>query len=91
MLRRIHLSFLAVIAVAGLLGWLTASGRLVEVFAQATRPQPASAATSQLPKPDPAFKGKIGETYKDSTPSYPLPVKTPKVSPNVLVILLDDV
>ncbi len=23
---------------------------------------------SQLPKPDPAFKGKIGETYKDSTP-----------------------
>ena len=36
---------------------------------------------SRLPKPDPAFKGKIGETYKDSTPSYPQPVKAPKGSP----------
>jgi hypothetical protein len=46
---------------------------------------------TQLPQPDPAFKGKVGETYKDSTPSYPQPVKAPKGSPNVLLILLDDV
>jgi arylsulfatase A-like enzyme len=46
---------------------------------------------TQLPQPDPAFMGKIGQTYKDSTPSYPLPVKAPKGSPNVLLILLDDV
>jgi arylsulfatase A-like enzyme len=46
---------------------------------------------SQLPQPDPAFKGKIGETYKDSTPSFPMPVKAAKGSPNVLLILLDDV
>jgi hypothetical protein len=26
---------------------------------------------SQLPKPDPEFKEKIAETFKDSTPSYP--------------------
>jgi arylsulfatase len=46
---------------------------------------------AQLPQPDPAFKGKIGQTFKDSTPSYPQPVKAPKGSPNVLIILLDDV
>jgi arylsulfatase len=45
---------------------------------------------TRLPKPDPAFEGKIGETYKDSTPSYPQPVKAPKGAPNVLLILLDD-
>jgi arylsulfatase len=45
----------------------------------------------QLPKPDPAFSGKIGTTYKDSTPNYPQPVQSPKGSPNVLLILLDDV
>jgi arylsulfatase len=43
-----------------------------------------------LPKPDPAFKGKIGETFKDSTPSFPQPIKAPKGSPNVLIILTDD-
>ncbi len=44
-----------------------------------------------LPIPDPVFKGKIGKTYKDSTPDYPLPVRAPEGSPNVLLILLDDV
>jgi arylsulfatase A-like enzyme len=46
---------------------------------------------SQLPQPDPVFQGKIGETYRDSTPSFPMPVKAAKGSPNVLIILLDDV
>ena len=45
----------------------------------------------QLPIPDPPFAGKIGETYQDSTSSYPLPVKPPAGAPNVLIILLDDV
>jgi arylsulfatase len=45
----------------------------------------------QLPKPDPEFRGKIGETYRDSTPSYPLPVEAAAGSPNVLLVLLDDV
>jgi len=49
------------------------------------------AAATQLPQPDPKFMGKIGETYKDSVPSYPLPIKAPAESPNVLLILLDDV
>ncbi len=46
---------------------------------------------NQLPQPDPAFQGKIGETYKDSTPNFPMPVTAAKGSPNVLLILLDDV
>jgi arylsulfatase len=46
---------------------------------------------TQLPKPDPQFTGKIGETYKDSKPSYPQPMTAAKGSPNVLIILLDDV
>src|SRR5712672_3450814 len=44
-----------------------------------------------IPRPDPEFKGKIGETLKDSIPSYPLPLKAPQGAPSVLVILLDDV
>lgn len=44
-----------------------------------------------LPKPDPPFMGHIGQTYKDSTPDkFPL-TKAPPGSPNVLLILIDDV
>lgn len=81
-----------VIAMGCALGWL-ASADLIEVAIgqkKSTDPQPA-AKGGQLPRPDPKFDGKIGETYKDSTPSYPKPVKAPKGSPNVLIILLDDV
>ncbi|MFN8766505.1 MAG: arylsulfatase [Pirellulaceae bacterium] len=46
---------------------------------------------TQLPKPDPKFDGVIGENYRDSKPSYPLPVTARPGSPNVLLILLDDV
>ncbi len=45
----------------------------------------------QLPQPDPPFTGKIGKTYKDSTASFPQPVRAPAGAPNVLLILLDDV
>lgn len=47
--------------------------------------------STQLPKPDPEFKGKIGKTYQDSEPDFPQGVKAPKGAPNVVVILLDDV
>ena len=46
---------------------------------------------TQLPQPDPEFSGKIGETYKDSIANFPNPVKAAIGSPNVLLILLDDV
>ena len=81
----------AVVALGGSLGWLTASGRLGAAFAQVQQAHAVPAAGTQLPRPDPAFTGNIREGYKDSTPNYPLPVKAPKGSPNVLVILLDDV
>lgn len=53
--------------------------------------QPTLAAAVQLPQPDPKFAGKVGETYKDSVPSYPQPIEAPPGDPNVLLILLDDV
>lgn len=89
MRTRTTLAAATVLAAGALLGWLAASGRLA--LAQDKGDAPKTADGSQLPKPDPAFRGKIGETLKDSTPSYPLPVKAPKGSPNVLLILLDDV
>jgi arylsulfatase len=49
-----------------------------------------SGAGSVLPQPAPAFKGKIGATYKESKPDYPKPVAAPKSAPNVLLILTDD-
>jgi arylsulfatase len=87
--RRSWFPVLVVSAAAGL-GWLAGSGRLSEVSAQ-ERAETAPPDGTQLPRPDPDFKGRIGETYKDSTPSYPQPVKPPRGAPNVLLILLDDV
>ena len=82
----------AVLVIIGsIYGSLAGSSRLTETLAQDTRAQPSQPPGTQLPKPDPAFKGKIGETYKDSTPDYPQPVKAPKGAPNVLLVLLDDV
>jgi arylsulfatase A-like enzyme len=43
------------------------------------------------PATDPPFKGTIGLTLKDSTPSWPALYSAPKGAPNVLVVLLDDV
>ena len=37
------------------------------------------------------FKGKIGFTVADSTPHWNLPARPPVGSPNVLMIVLDDV
>lgn len=68
-----------------------ASGALQKAAAQNGKAGPAPAAGTQLPQPDPPFTGKVGETIKDSKPSYPQPVKPPKGAPNVLLILLDDV
>ncbi len=40
---------------------------------------------------DPAFKGRIGRTWKDSTPWWPPEVRAPEGAPNVVFIVLDDV
>jgi arylsulfatase A-like enzyme len=46
-----------------------------------------------LPPVAPEFGGKIGNSYKDSTPDFSpaLPLTAPTGAPNVLVIVLDDV
>ena len=44
-----------------------------------------------LPVPEPAFKGAIGTTVRDSKPDFPKQIQAPAGAPNVLVILLDDV
>ncbi|MGH7552229.1 MAG: arylsulfatase, partial [Longimicrobiales bacterium] len=46
---------------------------------------------SKLPLPEPAFKGKIGKTYKESKSAWPELPSPPEGAPNVLIILLDDV
>ncbi len=91
MFRRVHFGAMAMMVVAGMFACLAGAGRLSDPFAQDKAANPPQADGSQLPRPDPEFKGKIGATYKDSTPSFPQPLKAPKGSPNVLLILLDDV
>jgi len=63
--------------------------------AQAQRGTAASSPQdrSVLPPPAPTFGGKIGFTYKDSTPDWTgaLPLGAPKGAPNVVVVVLDDV
>src|ERR1700709_2191650 len=50
-----------------------------------------SAAQEVLPRPEPAFKGKIGRTVKESKPDFPQMTEAPKGAPNVLLIMTDDV
>lgn len=69
MSRRIRIGAVVLLTLGGVLDWLTASGRLDETFAQETNVPAAVAGRTQRPSPDPAFKGKVGETYKDSTTS----------------------
>ncbi len=44
-----------------------------------------------LPIPPPPFKGQIGLSVKDSKSDFPQPIRAPKGSPNIVIILLDDV
>ncbi len=50
-----------------------------------------AAGTDPIPRPTEEFKGVIGKTYKDSTPAWPQIPTAQEGSPNVVVILLDDV
>ena len=86
-------SFILVLTVGGLLGWLAALERLNDALGQVPEANaPATKGTpTALPRPDFEFKGKVGKTYKESDPPrFPQPVKAPKDAPNVVVILLDD-
>jgi arylsulfatase A-like enzyme len=43
------------------------------------------------PAPDGTFPGVVGRTVRDSTPWWPAPVAAPPGSPNIVVIVVDDV
>src|SRR3954470_7488933 len=95
MRTRTILNAAAVLAVAGLLGWLAGSGRLAQLaYAQDKQgPAPAKGGAGLspiLPPPAPPFEGVIGRTYKDSTPSKIPVVSAAAGAPNVLLILIDD-
>ncbi|VTS01777.1 arylsulfatase : Sulfatase family protein OS=Rhodopirellula europaea SH398 GN=RESH_04009 PE=4 SV=1: Sulfatase [Gemmata massiliana] len=94
MRTRTVLTAAALVAVGALFGWVTASGRLVDTFAQnkQAEPQPAPGPDrSKLPIPLSPFDGKIGKTYKESEAAWQKPPAPPEGAPNVVVILLDDV
>lgn len=44
-----------------------------------------------LPPPDPSYRAEIEIAYKDSKASWPEPLSAPKGSPNVLLIMGDDI
>jgi arylsulfatase A-like enzyme len=46
--------------------------------------------STALPIAEPAFKGVVGKTYKDSTSDFPQPVRPPEGAPNILLVLVDD-
>jgi len=52
---------------------------------------PLTWAQDVLPKPDPAFKGKIDPSRDKSSPDWPQRAGARKGAPNVVLILLDDV
>lgn len=54
-------------------------------------PDSSASSGNSLPLPDPGFKGKIEPTIEGSQASYPQPLTAKPGSPNVLIILLDDV
>jgi len=85
----------AVLAVGGLMGWLTASGRLSETFAQDKKSEAKApekpAPGNFLPVPPSPFQGIINLRAKDSKPDFPQPVQAPQGAPNILLVLLDDV
>src|SRR5262249_57878958 len=86
MRTRTALAPAALLAAGALLGWLAASGRLAEAFAQDSK------SAGVTPKPPPDFKGTIKLDIRDSKPDWApfTPKAAPKGAPNVLVILYDD-
>ena len=91
--KRTTLAAAAALAVAASAGWLTASGRLANIALvqnQATEKQ-TRGSPETLPREQPTFQGKIGNTASDSTPDFPKGIEAPKGAPNVLLIMTDDV
>jgi len=99
-MKRFNLAVTAILTIGGLLGWFAATSFQRSVSAQEksdlqskTSPRADQPDRTALPPAPPMFQGKIGKTYKDSTPDWnpALPLQAPTGAPNVIVIVLDDV
>ena len=80
----------SVIVLSSFVGGALALGAAFPANAQTAASPTPPVAGSQIPMPAPAFKGVIGETYKDSKSNFPQPVTPPEGAPNVLIVLIDD-
>jgi hypothetical protein len=56
-----------------------------------TPQDPSAVGRAVLPPPDPAFRGRIEEAFKDSEADYPEPLRAPAGAPNVLLVMGDDI
>ena len=99
-IRTTILSLVSLSAFGALLGWLvearfqpSALASRQEDAGKAPLPRSNGSDRKVLPTTPPDFQGKIGSTYKDSTPDWKPaePLQAPTGAPNVLVIVLDDV
>ena len=70
-------------------GWFRFGGIIAPVVTQ--QHATTTILTHDLPRLDAEFKGKIGRSYRQSSPHYPQPPAAAPGSPNVLIILTDDV
>jgi arylsulfatase A-like enzyme len=70
--------------------YLTATALVLSMPSVSLAQSPSGTATEVLPKSAAPFAGKIGTTWKESTPDFPRPLGAPKDAPNVLLILTDD-
>ena len=88
MLRQV-LPFCFIVCISGgLPGWLTMSGEIAGLWAQDRTPVSSE---EVLPRSGQPFKGRIGRTAAESTSDFPKPIEAPEGSPNVLLIMTDDV
>lgn len=91
MLVNRSMSVIAVVTMGGLLGWLAAASTIASQRQEQDEAQAkATENRSDLPIPDPSFKGVANHTLAGSKPDFPQPVKAPHGAPNVLLVLIDD-
>ena len=91
-MQRSRVFSVTVLAISGLIGWLATCAGQRPARAEDTA-GPGQVDRRVLPPIAPTFQGKIGKTYKGSTPDWkPVePLAAPPGAPNVVLIVLDDV
>jgi len=81
---------IAVVTIGGLLGLAAASTIAGQLQKRDEAQAKDTENRSDIPTPDPSFKGVANRTLAGSKPDFPQPVKAPQGAPNVLLVLIDD-